>query len=129
MEKVVRENILISWIVWHFYEMPKFLLYVWKNYINFGLDFFSVIFLFKTLFSPWRRYNWFYPKAFDVKEFFSTLISNGFSRLIGAICRIALIIVGIIGQIFILIGGAIAIILWLLMPFIIFFGILFTLTF
>lgn len=124
-----KENILVSWIVWHFYEMPKFLFSVWKNYLVFGLEYFSVLLLLKTLFSPWRKYNWFYPKSFDVKEFFNTLISNTFSRIIGAFCRLILIIAGILGQVCIFIAGFIAILFWFLMPFIIILGILFILNF
>ncbi|MBI3631320.1 MAG: hypothetical protein HY219_00435 [Candidatus Staskawiczbacteria bacterium] len=128
MEKSERENIIIMWFLWHFYEMPKFLFSVWRNYILFGLDYFSVPLLLKTLFSPWRRYSWVYPKGFDVKEFFNTLISNTFSRILGAICRIVLIIIGVMAQIFIFITGIAVIFLWLLTPFIMIFGILFFLT-
>jgi len=114
-----RENIIVTWLLWQFYEMPKFLFSVWRNYIIFGLDYFSIPLLLKTLFSPWRRYNWVYPKNFDIKEFFNTLISNVFSRILGAICRVVLIVIGTAAQLFILVAGVVAIFLWLLIPFII----------
>ncbi|MEK7061788.1 MAG: hypothetical protein AAB957_00830 [Patescibacteria group bacterium] len=117
--KEARENIIVTWFLWHFYEMLKFLFSVWRNYLLFVLDYFSILLLLKTLFSPWRKYNWVYPKGFDVKEFFNTLISNTFSRILGAMCRIVLIIIGAIAQIFIFITGGIVIFLWLLIPFII----------
>ena len=128
MEKSDRENIIIMWFLWHFYEMPKFLFSVWRNYFLFGLYYFSIPLLLKTLFSPWRRYNWVYPKEFDVKELFNTLISNTFSRILGSICRMVLIIIGALAQIFIFIVGIITIFLWLLIPFIVIVGILFFLT-
>jgi len=115
-----RENIVIMWLLWRFYEMPKFLFSVWRSYLLFGLNYFSIDLLLKTLFSPWRRYNWVYPKGFDIKEFFNTLVSNTFSRILGAICRMVLIIIGALAQIFIF--------LWLSIPFIIIGGILFFLT-
>ena len=123
-----RENIIIMWFLWHFYEMPKFLFSVWRNYLLFGLDYFSIPLLLKTLFSPWRKYNWVYPKVFDVKEFFNTFISNTFSRILGAMCRMVLIIIGVLVQIFIFVTGIIIIFLWLLIPFIIIGCILFFLT-
>ncbi|MDO8486191.1 MAG: hypothetical protein Q7S77_00630 [Candidatus Staskawiczbacteria bacterium] len=123
-----RENIIIMWFSWHFYEMPKFLFNVWRNYLLFGLDYFSIPLLLKTLFSPWRRYNWVYPKNFDIKEFFNTLVSNTFSRILGSMCRIVLIIIGSIVQIFIFLFGILIIFLWLVIPFIIIFAILFILT-
>lgn len=128
MEKSEKENIILMWFLWHFYEMPKFLLLVWRNYLLFGLNYFSIPLLIKTLFSPWRRYNWIYPKGFDVKEFFNTLISNTFSRILGAMCRMVLIVVGAIVQFFIFVIGISVIILWFLIPFIIIFSILFFLT-
>ncbi|MDP2741180.1 MAG: hypothetical protein Q8O66_00620 [bacterium] len=129
MEAFKKQNIIISWVVWQFYEMPDFLIQVWKNYLLFGLNYFSVHLLFKTLFSPWKRYNWRYPKGFDVGEFFNALVSNIFSRFLGFLFRIILIIVGILGQIVIFFGGAIAILIWVLIPFIIIVGTLFVFTF
>ncbi|MBI3337349.1 MAG: hypothetical protein HY005_01845 [Candidatus Staskawiczbacteria bacterium] len=128
MEKSEKENIIIMWFLWQFYEMPKFLFSVWRGYILFILYYFSVPLLLRTLFSPWRRYNWIYPKVFDIKEFFNTFISNIFSRILGALCRIVLIMVGFVAQIFIFITGAAVILLWLLIPFIVAVCIFFFLT-
>ncbi|MCX6718596.1 MAG: hypothetical protein NTY81_03305 [Candidatus Staskawiczbacteria bacterium] len=125
MQTSGRQNIISLWFFWHFYEMPKFLLAVWKNYIMFALDYFSLPLLLKSFFAPWRKYRWNYPKGFDVGEFFSTLISNIFSRIIGAIMRIVLIIAGILFQIFVVLAGLIIFLLWILIPFIIIAGFLF----
>ena len=107
------------WLSWHFYEMPVFLFSVWKNYINFGLDYFSLPTLALTLLSPWRRYHWRYPKSFDIGGYFSAFISNIFSRLMGAIARVMLMVIGVIMFALIVIVGFIALVFWLLIPFII----------
>jgi hypothetical protein len=120
-----KENIFVLWLYWHFYEMSKFLLGVWKNYILFALNYFSLSLLLKSLFAPWRKYRWNYPKGFDIGEFFTTLVSNIFSRLMGAIMRIILIIIGIPFQIFVIVAGLIIILLWMLIPFIIIAGLVF----
>ena len=120
-----RQNIFSMWFVWHFYEMPKFLIGVWKNYILFASNYFSLPIILKSLFAPWRRYRWNYPKVIDVGEFFNTLISNTFSRILGAIMRTVLIIAGIIFQIFVILAGLIIFVLWILVPFIIIVGFLF----
>jgi hypothetical protein len=125
MEISQKQNIIISWFLWHFYEVPDFLIQVWRNYFLFGINYFSIHLLLKTFFSPWKRYGWKYPKGFDVGEFFNALVSNVFSRILGVLFRIILIVVGILGQIVILIAGAVAILLWVLIPFIIVGGILF----
>ena len=117
MEVSEKQNILTMWFVWHFSEMPRFLFFVWKNYINFGLDFFSTPRLLATLFSPWRAYRWSYPRGFDMLGYANTFVSNIFSRIIGAICRLVLIVLGFFAQIFIFIAGMIMIIGWLSIPF------------
>lgn len=119
------QNIFVEWFFWHFYEMPVFLLEVWKNYILFALNYFSLPLLLKSLFAPWRKYRWVYPKGFNVGEFFSTLISNAFSRILGALMRIALIILGILFQIFVLLAGLVCFLVWILIPFIIISGFIF----
>jgi|SRR3989344_3241895 len=127
MESAKENNIFIEWLIWQFYEMPKFLLEVWKNYLVFAANLFSLSLLLKTFFAPWRKYNWKYPKFFDIKEFFNTLISNAFSRILGATVRIVLIIIGILFQIFVVIAGFIIFIGWLLLPVGVVAGILFVL--
>jgi len=121
------QNILSDWFFWHFYEMPKFLLKVYKNYILFALNYFSLPILLKSFFAPWRKYRWNYPKGFDIGEFFSTLISNAFSRVLGAIMRIVLIIVGAAFQVFVIFTGLIIFLLWIFIPFIVIAGFLFVL--
>jgi len=125
MDNSKKQNVVVVWLFWQFLEVPKFLLEVWKNYILFALNYFSLPVLLKSLFAPWRRYKWNYPKGFEVGEFFSTLISNMFSRLIGALIRIILIVFGILFQIFIIFTGFIVFLLWMLIPFIIIAGLVF----
>jgi hypothetical protein len=127
METAGKQDIFILWFLWQFFEMPKFLLGVWKNYFIFGSNLFSLPLLLKTLFSPWRRYRWQYPRGFDVGVFFETFISNLISRILGAVVRITLIIAGILFQIFVIFAGTIIFLGWITIPFIIIFGFLFIL--
>lgn len=113
------QNILSSWLQWHFYEMPRVLFSVWKDYLWFGLNFFSIPILLSTLFAPWRRYQWRYPKGFNVGEFFSSLVSNIFSRFIGAWIRVFLVLFGIVVQMLIFFVGVSIIMLWMLIPLIV----------
>ena len=117
-----RKNIFVEWGSWHFVEAPKFLFSVWRDYFSFVANYFSITLLIKTFFAPWRRYSWRYPKGFNIGEFFSTLISNAFSRLLGAIMRVVLIASGIVAQIFVLIAGIIVFTFWYLVPFLIIVG-------
>lgn len=116
MEISKKENIGTAWLRWHFYEVPQFLMSVWENYFDFGIYFFSIPLLIKTLFSPWRRYRWRYPRGFDIGGFLSALVSNMYSRFMGFLVRVVLIIFSLVVQAFILIGGVIVIFLWVFMP-------------
>ncbi len=125
MQQTKSQNIFITWLYWQFYEVPKFLLEVWQNYILFALNYLSLPLLLKSLFAPWRKYRWNYPRGFDAGEFVSTLISNGFSRFLGCLMRIVLIIFGIIFQVFVIFAGLAILLLWILIPFVILTGVWF----
>jgi hypothetical protein len=95
----------------------------------FASNFFSLPLLFKTMFSPWRRYHWKYPSIVNIVEFFNTLISNIFSRLIGSLMRIVLIIIGVFFQIFVVLAGLAVLLGWFSIPLFIGLGFLFAFNF
>lgn len=125
IEVVQKRSIIFLWFWWYFYEMSVNLLGAWRNFLLFNLNYFSIPLLLKTFLSPWRRYKWSYPRGFSPWGYFETFISNSISRILGAICRIVLIIAGILVQIFILILGAIIFLGWLTLPLFLFLGIVY----
>lgn len=129
METNKTNNIILEWLTWQFFEVPMFLLEVWKNYFVFFANLFSLPLLLKTFFSPWRRYKWVYPKGFDLMEFLNTLISNFFSRVVGALMRVVLIVVGIISQILVVIIGCFIFVGWVITPLLIISGVIFFLVY
>lgn len=116
-------NILIKYLDWHFFDQVGFLVKVWRNFLKFNLNYFSVPLLLKTLFAPWRKYQWSYPKGFNVGGYLETFFSNLISRILGAILRIILIFFGIGVEIFIVVGGLIALLGWLVLPILLILGI------
>ena len=122
------KNIIIEWFLWQFVETPKFLLHVFSNYLAFTQNFFSLPLLFKTLVSPWRRYNWQYPKNFDIYQISLTFTSNIFSRFLGFLLRIVLIITGALFYCLVSILFTAIIIFWITMPFFIVGGLWLSLT-
>lgn len=122
-----KQNIFFQWIEWHFFDVPKNILLAWKNFLKFNMEYFSVPLLIRTLFSPWRRYLWTYPKGFDVWGTIETFSSNLFSRFMGIILRILLIITGLSIEVFILFAGTIIITVWMLLPVLLPVGLLFSL--
>jgi len=117
--------ILIQYLSWHFSDVPKDILRGWKNFLKFGLNYFSISSLFKTLFSHWRKYRWFYPKGFDIGKYIEVFFSNLISRILGAILRIFLIITGVLAEIFIIFAGIVIFLGWLILPALLIAGLIF----
>src|SRR4030042_5932211 len=105
-------NIFKQYFSWHYGEQARVLLRVWKNFLRFNLNYFSLHLLCKTLFSPWRRYQWSYGRGFELGRYLQVCFSNLMSRLLGAIIRFLLIIIGILVEIFIILVGAAIFIFW-----------------
>ncbi len=117
LEGLKRKSILFSWWQWHFSFMPKRLLEIWKNFLKFGLYYFSVPLLLTTFFSHFHRYKWEYPtRGFDLGKILETAFSNLISRIMGMIFRFPLIIVGTLFEIFLIFTGVLVIIFWIFLP-------------
>ena len=110
----------LEYLIWHFGVMPRAIATAWKDILIFGLEYFSLPVLAKTLFSPWRRYLWSYPVGFQLAALLEALVSNFISRILGAIMRLGLIAIGVCGELLIGVAGAAVFLLWLaLLPLII----------
>lgn len=110
------QNIVIQYLFWQFFEMPGAILRAWRNFLLFNLNYFSVPLLLKTFFSHWRRYRWSYGKGFDLGRYLETFFSNLISRILGAFVRSFAIVMGILSEIGILLGGMIVFLGWLILP-------------
>ena len=119
------QNIFFQYLSWQFLEVPGNILNAWRNFLKFNLNYFSISFLIKTLFSPWRRYRMSYGKGFDIGRYFAALFSNLIFRLLGAIMRIILIIIGLLVEFFIIFTGAILFFGWLILPALLIAGLIF----
>ena len=119
----VGQNILFAWISWHFYDVPKFILKTWRNYLAFNLNYFSVLQLLKTLFSPWRQYKWSYGRGLDIPRYFEAFFSNLIFRILGAIVRSVLVLIGLSIEIFIIFIGFIIFLGWFILPILLILGV------
>jgi len=119
------QNIFFQYLSWQFLEVPGNILNAWRNFLKFNLNYFSISFLIKTLFSPWRRYRMSYGKGFDIGRYFAAIFSNLIFRLLGAIMRIILIIIGLLVEIFIIFAGVILFFGWLILPALLIAGLIF----
>jgi hypothetical protein len=118
---MIGESSLFYYTFWHFIAFPKKILKATFNFLRFGIRYFSIPFLLKTLFSHWHRYYWSYPKGFDLPLYLEAAFSNLISRIIGFFLRSILIFAGIFFEIFVLVSGIIILIIWYLLPVIVVF--------
>lgn len=104
------------YIRWHYGRALKDFYSNWLIFIEASFTYFSVSLLLKTLFAPWKRLQDEYKEGFHPKEFFQTAIINFIMRLVGFVCRGAVIILGIFVTTTIFIAGIFSFFLWLLFP-------------
>ena len=121
----MRSPIFVKFINWHFFEMPQEIFRVWKDFLQFNLNFFSMRMLLKTLFSPWHKYQYSYGRGFDLKRYVETFSFNAMARAMGAMIRTILIIIGLISQIFLFGLGVIVFFTWIFLPALFIVGIIF----
>jgi len=116
IEVAKKHNLLLRWLVWQFFEMPRYILRTWIGLLKFNLDYFSVPLLLKTFFSHWRRYKWSYGRGFSVGRYLEVLLSNLISRTLGAILRFFVILVGLLTELLIFFIGGIFFLTWIPLP-------------
>lgn len=116
--------IIPQFFAWYFIDKTFYLLKVWKAFLIFNLNYFSVPVLIKTLFSHWHKYYSPYTNVFDLWKNLESFVFNMMSRVIGAILRIFLITLGIILELLIMVAGILILIGWLVLPVFLIAGIL-----
>lgn len=121
-------NIFFQYLAWQFFDSPKGILLGWGNFLRFGLNFFSIPLLLRTLFAPWRKYQAPYGRGFDVGRFLETLLSNLIFRLLGAVVRSFFILAGLLFEILIFIIGLAVLLAWLFLPAFLIYGLIFGFT-
>ena len=119
---ILVKDLIFSYFSWHYCDVSKEILKAIKNFLKFGLHFFSIPFLIKTLFSYWHKYFWTYPKYFDPWVYFVTFLSNLISRMVGASVRLLVIFFGIFFEVLVLVFGIVCLFCWVFLPLILFFG-------
>ncbi len=126
-EVIEKRNIITLWFLWHYHDALQDIILKWKNILRFNLNYFSISFLLKTFFSPWRRYKLSRGRGFDFGKFAEVLVFNTFSRFMGMIMRTVVIISGVLLQIIIVALGFLVLVFWIFFPLLIFLGIIMSL--
>ncbi len=109
-------HIFAIYFWWHYGPGLKGLIQVWKNFLLFGWHYFSVGLLLSTLFSPWHRISSSRGRGFDIGRWSRAFSEDLIARILGAIVRSIVIILGLFFESIVLAVGAGLVFIWLTMP-------------
>lgn len=104
---------------WHYKNAYSHIYGIWKNFLRFTWDFFSVGILSKTLFSKWERLGEEYRKGEKLEEVAETAFINFIMRIVGAAIRLPIIVLGIAALFVVFVGGILFFVVWTFLPFIV----------
>lgn len=119
------QSLILEYLRWHYFDKLKYYFLIWKNILIFLSNYFSIFHLLKTLFSPWHAYREEYGNILEFRRNLEALLFNNFARFIGFIIRIVVIAVGLAAQAAVFFGGLIFFALWVFLPFILAFLLVF----
>ena len=108
---------------WYFLDFPREIAQEFWEYFKILSQTFSITFLLRTFFYPWKRVIESYGKSFDLKRYFSVLIDNIVSRSVGMLIRTIVIILCLIIYLTWVIFLIISLLIWLLYPVLIYYSI------
>lgn len=111
---------------WYLAELPVGIVKGYGAYAYALSEAFSILFLLRTLFSPWKNIVDAYPKkGFNLERILETLALNMTARAIGAVIRLTVIFAGVAMQAVCLATMFLLLFLWALFPFLAIGGIAF----
>jgi len=116
MRFILRAPIILQFWKWYYTEAVKNLIKIWKNFIIFVQEYYSIPLLLKTLISPWKRDVTRKPQGFNIKKLLEAFAFNAISRIIGFLVRSITVVFGLICLLGVIILGFIALVAWLILP-------------
>lgn len=112
-------SFFVRYAAWHYTQAPSLLFKLWMNLLWYLGHVFSISALGRSLFAPWKRIVAKHTKRWDLEDYASAALANFISRIIGAVMRLFLIIVGRSLQLLLLVFGGLFYLSWFILPFII----------
>jgi hypothetical protein len=90
--------------------------HVWLNFLWFIVNFFSLQSLTRSWFAPWKRMTEARSSIWNFEEFAGYIIINLLSRLIGAMLRTIIIVLGLLSLLVVVVFGMITYVFWVFAP-------------
>jgi predicted membrane metal-binding protein len=108
-----------QYLRWHYTQGVVDLVHIVGNFVWFLYEFFSIRLLFSTLFVPFHRLNEESPTGLDLGRIAEKVIVNTLMRLVGALMRISLILLGLFLICVVVVIGSFFLVVWLCAPFVV----------
>jgi ATP-dependent Clp protease ATP-binding subunit ClpC len=106
-----------EFLSWHYSENLGLLLTIFRNYLIFFSDYFSVSYLLRNIFAPWKRITEEYTgPALNLGKYFESMTFNLISSVIGATVRIVALITWFLCTLFLMVFFLVILIVYLLLP-------------
>ncbi|MCK5015508.1 MAG: hypothetical protein KAS32_00390 [Candidatus Peribacteraceae bacterium] len=116
---------ITSYLPWYFIEHPTKIIKTYFKYARAFFEIISVIFLLKTLLSPWKSIADEYPtNLMNIGEIAQVFTLNMTTRIIGLLFRLVALLFSIVSHICLLAGFLAYLLFWLTYPAILAGGIL-----
>ena len=109
--------IIRDYFVWHYTEAWFLMWGVWRNFLWFVIHFFSLPQLMRSWFAPFKRITEERGDKFDLEALAGFVIIGILSRLVGAIARTVIILLGVLTLSLTIVGGFFIYLVWALLPF------------
>jgi hypothetical protein len=110
--------LFIYYAIWHYTRAPRDILQIWKNFLWFFYNFFSIPLLLLSLLAPFERLDEKPRKGFDAQAIFESIVVNILMRIVGFIVRAVTILIGLAFMIAVFFAGIIFFVMWLFAPFV-----------
>ena len=110
-------QVLWRYLLWHYTKAFADLWHFFENLLWAVYNIFSIFFLLRSLFSPFERVHEKYGSSIDAEDFFENIMANIILRLVGAILRLCIIVIGLVLLLLTCALEIIAFIAWPLLPF------------
>jgi hypothetical protein len=107
---------LNHYLVWHYTVALWLIAHIWKNILWFTVHFFSIPLLLKSLFAPWKRMTETTGGRFDFEAIAGVIVIGFFSRLVGALVRSFIVILGLLSLALEIISLPLVYLFWLTAP-------------
>ncbi len=107
---------------WYFWNFPRQIIHEFWEYFEVLSQTFSITFLLKTFFCPWKRIIESYGKGFNPKRYLMVFLDNIISRGVGMIVRLIAIILCLILYLIWLAIFIFSLAIWLLYPILVYYS-------